>query len=162
MSLSKFPSDSLLMTLLTKWKHQYSDFIRNRSGRCYCVYGWCVCMVHIRGMYAQCVCGVCLHVEGDRGWCLISSSVALHLGIWDKVSHGTWSSVISEAGWLMSSRELPVSVSPGLGLQTCVTIPGFYMGAGDWSWGLHTFVTGTLSLEPSPQLPKEQFWSNGY
>lgn len=80
-SLSKFPSDSLLMTLLTKWKYQYSDFIRNRSGRCYCVYGWCVCMVHIRSVYAQCVCGVCLHVEGDRGWCLISSSVALHLDI---------------------------------------------------------------------------------
>lgn len=63
-----------------------------------------------------------------KGKCEISSSIALHLIFWDKLSHSIWSSLFSLA-WL--SREPSGSI--------CLYLPvrDDHLDAGDLNWGPH-------------------------
>lgn len=93
---------------------------------------------------------VCVHPHGDQN----SASVVIPSGrspcyFWGRVSHWSRTHQVDHAGWLMSPRDLFVSMSPVLGLQVCVTKPGLH-----GCWGLnscaHSCIASTLLIEFSP------------
>lgn len=69
----------------------------------------------------------------------------------DQLSHEPGVHQLSEAGWSVSPKDLPVSASPVPGLRACAGTPGlFYASNEDLNSGLHACTAGALPTEPSP------------
>lgn len=115
----------------------------------FCQYMW---FMHAYVNAGSCL--VSVHVQ-DRG----QSSFAFHFSFWDRVSYWTWNSW-SSLGWLASKPwgiilSLPSSPTPlVLRLQTCTTIPAFYVDAGNMISGSRVCTASTLTLShlSSPHL----------
>lgn len=80
-----------------------------------CLSSMYVCMyTHI------CTCVYCMHVcTESRGWCLVSSSISLHLMFWVRPFTVPTAHRISHTGFWPNPRNPPASTSPTLGLLAC-------------------------------------------
>lgn len=86
--------------------------------------------------FSSCVCVfMCTHAHMKvRGQYHVSSSMALHLDLWGRLSCRTWSSLIW-LGWLANKLQTfaylcsPNTSLLALGLQMFAPMPGFYVGA---------------------------------
>lgn len=82
-----------------------------------------------------------------------SSSVTLHLILWDKIPHWPWSfSILPRRSVQQAPAPLYVHLSPSLrlGLQMCSTTTGL-MWCWRWNPGPPAQVASTCSTRPPPQ-----------
>lgn len=136
---------------------------------CFCIWymGYVVCMcicVHMcthTYVWVRCiVVHVCVLYAGPHTYKgqRSTSGVFLHHSLpyfWGSTSHWTWSSLIRQGGWLVSSRDMPIPTpSAGGEVPTCTCcVPGVSMGAEISSLPLAWQDFAHWAIPPAPRTP---------
>lgn len=112
-----------------------------------------VCRFHVGLCVCVSVWALPVYAHVGPYMCHTPSSVIFHFIFWERVS--LLNPELTDSAKLpdqWASRIYMIPHLPVLGLQTHVTIPGLYVGAGDPNSSTHTYTASTLTLShlPSP------------